>query len=139
MEILYYAKNAVCKQEPSLNIRWLTVDDCQLFCEHLTLCGQRVIAKEMWDRIYAQGTRYCGLFIGDQMVSRACVEKYASNAWEVADVRTAKEYRGYGFAFQICRFVLNYILSQGRTATIRTEEDNAGMQKVICKLGFTVL
>ena len=139
MEILYYTKNAVCKQEPSLDIRWLTVDDCQLFCEHLTLCGQRLLTKEMWDRIYAEGTRYCGLFVGDKMVSRACVETYSANAWEVADVRTVKEYRGNGYAFRVSSFVLNYILSQGRTATIRTEEDNLGMQKVISRLGFTIL
>ena len=73
------------------------------------------------------------------MVARAGVEKYALNAWEVADVRTAAPHRGKGYAFQVCAFVLDYILSQGKTATIRTEEDNVKMQRVIEKLGFSML
>ena len=73
------------------------------------------------------------------MVARACVEKYSFNAWEVADVRTAKQYRGNGYAGQVCSFVLDYIIGHGKTATIRTEEDNIKMQRVITKLGFSVL
>lgn len=33
-------------------------------------------------------------------------------------------------------FVLAYILEQGKAATIRTEEDNNSMQRVIEKLGL---
>ncbi len=70
-------------------------------------------------------------------VGRACAEKYSQNAWEVADVRIAKSYRNQGYAYRLCHFVLSYILSQAKTATIRTEEDNFAMQRVIKKLGFT--
>lgn len=54
-------------------------------------------------------------------------------------MRVAKDYRNKGFACEISRFVTNYILRQGKTATIRTEEDNYQMQRVIMKLGFNML
>jgi len=73
------------------------------------------------------------------MVARACAEKYSEDFWEIADVRTVKEFRNHEYAYQLCLFVLTYILSQNKTATIRTEEDNDAMQKVIRKLGFTRL
>ena len=139
MEILYYSKTAKDTFRLTQSIRWLTVDDYEVFCSHLKLCGQRCISKRKWKEIYTEGTVYCGLFVDNKMVSRACVEKYSSNAWEVADVRTASKHRGNGYACQVCCFVLNYILSQGKTATIRTEEDNSNMKKVIAKLGFSAL
>ena len=142
MEILYYIHNAINDTAADLTnqtVRWLTVDEYNLFCEHLELCGQRILEKTKWEQAYADGTVYCGLFIDRKMVSRACVEKYSHNAWEVSDVRTVKQYRGNGYAFRVCSFVLRYILSQSRTATIRTEEDNETMKTVIKKLGFSVL
>ena len=72
-------------------------------------------------------------------VARACVEKYSNEAWEVADVRVVKSYRNKGFAYRVSLFVLKYILDNGKTATIRTEEDNYSMQRVISKLGFMPL
>jgi len=84
-------------------------------------------------------TVYCGIFIGSKMVARACVEKYSEDFWEIADVRTAKGFRNHGYAYQLCLFILAYVLSQNKTATIRTEENNDTMQKVICKLGFKKL
>ena len=139
MEILYALSQSTGGAGADPRVRWLGVDDYALFCEQLTLCGQRVLEKAKWDEIYSEETIYCGLFVDDIMVSRACVEKYSVNAWEVADVRTAKPYRGNGYAFQVCSFVLKYILDHGKTATMRTEEDNEKMKKVIAKLGFSVL
>ena len=139
MEILYYTNKAIDEMKPSHSIRWLSADDYDVFRVHLMLCGQKVLDEAKWKQVYTEGTIYCGLFIGDQMVSRACVEKYSLNAWEVGDVRTAKQYQGNGFALQICSFALNYILANGKTATMRTEEDNAKMKAVTEKLGFTIL
>ncbi len=136
MEILYFTKNAAATEQ-NQNIRWLTVGDYAIFREHLELCGQRVLDEAKWKSAYSDGTIYCGLFVEDKMVSRACVEKYSINAWEVGDVRTAGPYRGNGYARQVCSFALNYIIAQGRTATIRTEADNGSMKKVIEKLGFS--
>lgn len=138
MEILYYSKNAVDAVYDQ-TVRWLSVDEYDVFRDHLKLCGQRILDEAEWKKAYAGGTVYCGLFVDDRMVARACVEKYSLNAWEVADVRTAKQYRGNGYACQVCAFVLNSILAHGKTGTIRTEEDNAEMKKVIEKLGFSVL
>ncbi|MBR5985097.1 MAG: GNAT family N-acetyltransferase [Clostridia bacterium] len=139
MEILYFAKRAADCADANQNIRWLTKEDYELFCEHLKLCGQRVLEKTKWEQAYNEGAVYCGMFLGGQMVSRACVEKYSQNAWEVGDVRTARPYRGQGYAHQTCSFVLRYIIEQGKTATIRTEADNGAMKKVIADLGFSVL
>ena len=139
METLYFANTFVDSIIIDQNICWLTVDDYDVFCEHLKLCGQYIIDRTKWERAYDDNTIYCGLFVGDKMVCRACVEKYSANAWEVGDVRTAEKYRGNGYAHQISSFVLKYIFQQGRTATIRTEEDNMAMKKVITDLGFSVL
>ncbi len=139
MEILYFTRDFSKDIVTSQTIRWLTVDDYDLFCEHLNLCGQRILDQAAWERAYAEGTVYCGLFLGGKIVCRACVEKYSSHAWEVGDVRTALPYRGNGYAHQVCSFVLKSILQQGRTATIRTEEDNLAMKKVITDLGFSIL
>ena len=139
MEILYYTRNAVDNAVPNQAVRWLSVDDYDVFRDHLRLCGQRALDEAEWKKAYADGTVYCGLFVEGEMVARACVEKYSLNAWEIADVRTAKPYRGHGYACQVCSFVLNYILAHGKTGTMRTEEDNANMRRVIEKLGFSIL
>ena len=139
MEILYFAKLSDDNFVIDQNVRWLTVDDYELFCEHLKLCGQHVLERTKWKQVYSDGTKYCGLFINGKMVCRACVEKYSLNVWEVGDVRTARLYRGKGYAHQVCSFVLKYILKQGKTATIRTENDNKVMKKVITDLGFSIL
>ena len=139
MEILFYTRKSIDTTESEQSIRWLTVEDYPVFREHLRLCGQRILDEAQWKRAYEEGTNYCGLFVGDQMVSRACVEKYSINAWEVADVRTAKLYRGNGYARQVCSFVLKYILAHNKTAMIRTEEDNEIMKRIIERLGFSIL
>ena len=54
-------------------------------------------------------------------------------------MRTAGPHRGKGYAFAVSAFVLESILAQGKTATIRTEADNVKMQRVIEKLGFDAL
>lgn len=79
------------------------------------------------------------LFENGVPVARACVEKYSEDTWEVADVRVVRNFRNRGYAYDVCSFVLQYILNNGKNATIRTEEDNSAMKRVIEKLGFTPL
>lgn len=136
MELLYKKTGPDDISPEASSIRWLSVDEYPLFSAHLELCGQKPLPRSDWDDAYNEGTVYCGFFIEDEMAVRACVEKYSQNAWELSDVRVAKPYRNQGHAHELCCFVLSYILSQGRTATIRTEEDNFAMQRVIEKLGF---
>lgn len=137
MEIIYEKIEQAERQPAFSDIRWLSVGEHAIFRTHLELCGQKCVPESVWTGIYDAGTIYCGLFVEERMVGRACVEKYSPDAWEVADVRVAGPYRNRGYAYRLCHFVLAYILSQGRTATIRTEEDNSAMQRVIEKLGFT--
>ena len=139
MEILYYTRKSAENAAPNPAVRWLSVEECAVFCTHLALCGQRALDESTWKEMYAEGTAYCGLFVNGEMAARAGVEKYSLNAWEVADVRTAAPHRAQGYAFQVCAFVLDYILAHGKTATIRTEADNVKMQRVIERLGFSRL
>jgi len=88
--------------------------------------------------MYDTGTVYAGLFIDGKMAARACVEKYSDLYWEGGDVRVAVSYRGRGYAHEICKFVLNYIILYQKIPTMRTEEENIIMQKVIKDLGFTL-
>lgn len=136
MELLHKKTEMNCMVPENLNIRWLAADEHSIFREHLELCGQKPFPEAAWNEAYDMGIIYCGFFVDGKMAGRACVEKYSQSAWEVADVRVAKPYRNRGYAYQLCCFVLAYILSQGKTATIRTEEDNIAMQKVIQKIGF---
>lgn len=117
-------------------IRWLTVQDYSIFARHLELCGQTPICEETWKEIYSKGTIYCGVFENDIMIARACREIISSGQWEIADVRVVQDFRGKGYAFQICQFVLSYILLNNKTPTIRTEDTNYPMLKVIHNLGF---
>lgn len=136
MEILYKKTESDDRYPDGSNIRWLSAEEYPVFNAHLELCGQKPLSKSDWDEICDEGTVYCGFFVEGKMAGRACVEKYSQSAWEVADVRVAKPYRNQGYASELCRFVLWYILSQKKIATIRTEEDNSAMQRVIEKLGF---
>ena len=134
-EIIYRFPGKGAKK-PRSDIRWLSINDLNIFNEHLSLCGQGSLDQSTWDEIYDEGTQYCVLFVDSVPAARACVEKYSADAWEVADVRGARPFRNRGLAFDVCSGVLQYILDHGKIATIRTEEDNTPLQRVIEKLGF---
>ena len=136
-EILYkYLSKETKTLDSEHNIKWLNKDELHTFNEHLKLCGQAVIDSAVWDDIFEEGTSYAGLFIDGKMVARACVEKYSDTYWEVGDVRVVTDYRNRGYAHEICAFVLNHIVLQQKIPTMRTEEKNIIMQKVIEDLGF---
>ena len=138
MEILYLLERI--ESLPSFpqgtDIRWLAPEDYGVFIAHLALCGQNPLPREAWDRAYASGVRYCGLFAEETMAARASVEPLSDRVWEVADARTVQRLRGRGYAGRVCAFVARHILGQGRLASIRTEEDNLPMRAVIARLGF---
>lgn len=136
-EIIYSYDGEPSNTASPAEIRWLDKSELSLFNEHLTLCGQRSLTEAEWDEVCEEGTVYCCYFSGGLPVARACVEKYSAEKWEVSDVRTAPPYRGRGYAYLLCRFVTDYILDSGRIPTVRTEEDNFSMRKVIHKLEFT--
>ena len=131
-----YVYHGPTPEAPTEAVRWLDSLEYEVFVRHLALCGQKPLAREDWDELEGEGTSYCGLFEDGEMVARAAVERYSEEYWEVADVRTAKAYRNRGYAEAVCRYVMRLILECGRTPTIRTEDDNAAMRRVIAKLGF---
>ncbi len=142
MEILYQMDSIqelkhVDIQE-GIQIRWLKMpDDYDLFCEHLKdQYPDRQFKIDDWLKWEEQGTPYCGLFKDGKMVARAAAEKYQSDKWETGDVRVLRSERGHGYAKQICSFVTKFTLENNKIATMRTEEHNAAMQKVILDLGF---
>lgn len=136
MAVIIYKYNGKCEGHSNSDIRWLTVDDMEVFNEHLKLCGQRQLEQTKWIAIRNEAT-YCLLFENGVPVARACVERYSDDAWEVGDVRVVRDFRNRGFAYQVCAFVLQYVLENKKTPTMRTEEDNHPMRRVIEKLGFT--
>ena len=137
-EIVYqFVGNKV--ENNTQSIRWILREELDLFNTHLSLCSQNILTQSVWEEIYDEGTIYCILFENGIPVARACVEKYSNEAWEVADVRVVKSHRNKGFAYEVSLFVLKYILDSNKKATIRTEEDNYPMQRVISKLGFMPL
>jgi len=137
-EIVFEHPGFFLNFEPSVDIRWLSAEDYDVFTEHLRLCGQQGIDRTVWQEICDDETTYCLLFSDKMPVARACVERYSQARWEVADVRVAREYRNRGYARAVCAFALQSIISNGRIATIRTEEDNTLMLRVINRLGFVL-
>ena len=135
-EILFRYISETLPSFSSTPIRWLEPDERRLFNAHLRLCDQNTLSIKKWNGIIKTGVRYCGLFVDNQMVARACIEKLTDQYWEISDMRVAQEYRNRGYATAICSFVANEILSNNRIPTIRTEKDNAAMRKVIKKLKF---
>lgn len=139
-EIIYIYDKNIVQNDISSNIRWLEIEkDYDVYNQHIELCGQKSMSKTTWNDIYCYGTIYCGLFIDEIMVARACVEKYSDDCWEVADVRVVQEYRNKGYAKAVCQYVLSFILENQKKPTIRTEENNYTMQRVIASLGFIKL
>lgn len=137
-EIVYQFSGKLNKKITS-DIRWISVDDLNLYNKHLSLCNQKSLEQSIWDEVYKEGTLYCLLFEKGMPIARACVEKYSEEAWEIADVRVVQSFRNRGFACEVCSFVLQYILDNNKNATIRTEANNYPMQRVIEKMGFTPL
>ena len=120
----------------STPIRWLEPDERRLFNAHLRLCGQNAVSIKKWNGLIKTEVRYCGVFVDNKMVARACIEKLTDRYWEISDVRVAKDYRDQGYATVICVFAVNEIIKNGRIPTIRTERTNDAMLKVIKKLHF---
>ena len=112
-----------------------------IFNEHLKLSKQNQIDDIKWldNLLYEESIKYCILFHCDLPVARGAIEPYSDNAWEAADIRSADEYRGKGFAKEILSFLSKYIIENGRIATCRTEDDNHAMLNVIKSLGYVVV
>jgi len=118
-------------------IEWLGENDSALLNEHLLLAGQQPMKDRHFRKTYRKGIAcYCLLWHDGLPVARGAVEPYSEQAWEAADIRTAVDYRGRGFATEILRFLTQYIITHGKIATCRTEEDNYAMQKAIAAVGY---
>ncbi len=135
-EIVFRYASETSPVVPVCPVRRLGPKELTLINRHLRLCQQQPMARKQWRKIIQADIGYYGLFVDDTMVARACVEKLTDRYWEISDVRVAREYRNRGYATAICAFLTNIILSSGRIPTIRTENDNAAMRKVIQKLRF---
>lgn len=122
------------------DIVWLTEDDMEKLNKHLVFAGQKPGSEDWLKKMYQANTaRYCLLYYNGLPVARGAVEPYCEHAWEAADIRTVKEYRGRGFAKEILRFLSQYIIDHGKIATCRTEEENYAMQKVIKAINYKEL
>ena len=135
-EILFRYASGTLPAISTPRIRWLEPDERRLFNAHLRLCNQSALSIKKWNDIIKTGIRYCGLFVDNKMVARACIEKLTDRYWEISDVRVANDHRNRGYATTICGFVANEIIKSGRIPTIRTEKTNNAMLKVIEKLHF---
>ena len=71
----------------------LSADDVDTYNAHLRLCGQSEISEAEWQEIYADGTVYYLLYDKELPVARAAIEKLSDDVWEIADVRTAEQFR----------------------------------------------
>ena len=82
---------------------------------------------------------YYQLFCDDVAVARGCIEKYSYEFWEAADIKTYNDHRKHGFGYKITAYLTNLIIESGKTATCRTLPENAGMNRIIQKCGYSRL
>ena len=135
-EIIYQLKQYVDVPHHS-NIVWLSENEMNKFNEHLVLVGQKPGNDDWLKVIYKAGiARYCLLYHDGLPVARGAIEPLNDDVWEAADMRTAKAYRGRGFAKEMLRFLSQYIIEHGKIASCRTEDDNKSMQAVIKSIGY---
>lgn len=139
MSEIIYKLTYLPKREYASHIRWLTINDFNLFNRHLAICNQKIMTIDTWNEMFKEGTMYFLLYVKDSPIGRGGVEKYSDNAWEAADIRVAKDYRNRGYGKEILYFLSEYILKHVKTATCRTEEDNFPMKRVIASMGYTKL
>ena len=140
-EMMFRLIHGTCElhQPMKHDIEWLSENDSEKLNAHLVLAGQKPMEDERYRALYRNGVaRYCLLYNNGVPVARGAVEPYSEDAWEAADIRTAREYRRRGFAKEILRFLSREILAHKKIATCRTEEDNLPMQKVLQFVGYSL-
>jgi predicted GNAT family acetyltransferase len=92
--------------------------------------------RQEWERLYAQGYRYCALLKGGRAMATAGLWPRTDDQWEVIAVGTAPATRGRGYGKAVVSFVTQTILDAGRDATIGFREANAAMRGVAVALGY---
>ena len=132
---IHYRLTSYDGQPCNSKIEWLDENNHEKFNAHLLLAGQGSISEDVFRGFY-KFARYCLLYHDGLPIARGAVEPISEQAWEASDIRTAKEYRGRGFAKETLRFLSRYIIENGKMATCYTEEDNIAMQKVIKSVGY---
>ena len=117
-------------------VRWLRAEDSSLISAYIEECN-RSDKTDYTDYLTDDNLiSYCGLFSGGRLRAVACVERYSSQFWEAADVRTLPDSRNKGFGCAVVCFITRHILQHGRTATCHTHVENIPMRKILSKLGF---
>lgn len=72
-EILYHYNGKHIKQDDT-DVRWLSRNDLEIFNHHLLICGQKTLARDVWNQIYDDGTIYCMLFLDEMPVARLALK-----------------------------------------------------------------
>lgn len=82
---------------------------------------------------------YFRLYDSGIPAAQGCIERYAYEFWEAADIKTFQEYRSRGFGYAMTVFLTNQIVEAGKTATCRTLPQNGPMRRIIEKCGYQKL
>ena len=116
-------------------VRWLDWDRDYSLAEAFWPV-QFPLTRKIWDEAREMGYRYCAIVEEGRIASLAAEYRYSDDAWMVAAVGTAPEYRRRGYAKAVVSFVTGGILRAGRLATCSTREDNMAMIRTAESVGF---
>jgi RimJ/RimL family protein N-acetyltransferase len=72
----------------------------------------------------------------NQILSLAVIYNIKETELEIGAVSTAPRHRKNGYSTAVVSKAAEYILSQNKTVSITTNEDNTAMQRVAKKVGF---
>lgn len=111
-------------------VRWLEDKDYHYMRDYAKF------SRELWNSAKKEGYTYCAVIEEEKIIAMAAVWKYSEDKWEAAAVSTRKGYENKGLCKQAVSFVSDHILSEGKTATLTTAQDNLPMRKVAEALGY---
>lgn len=80
--------------------------------------------------------RYCGVFVGGELVSVACAYLRLPEVWIIGDVYTHPAHRGRGYAKAATTAVTRDAIASGATAMLHVAEDNEPAIRAYRALGY---
>jgi len=90
----------------------------------------------MWLEAQESGYEYAAIIKNGAIVSCAAVWRFSDVAWEVSAVTTLEAHRQQGNSRKVVSFITRFILSEGRTPTTSTQDDNLAMIAKAKSVGF---
>jgi GNAT superfamily N-acetyltransferase len=113
-----------CTKLRSISEKATILPNATLTPEAINLFGRNGYTTDDLSRYFANGAQWFGLTENGRLASTCFVFQNYEKIWEIAGVRTLKEYRRHGYARIIVHSALKYLLERGLIPRYEAEQDN---------------